>query len=74
MAGAGVEREAAAVSWYDNEWGCSCRVGDLIKLLLRKGIEVRLHGNFTNCVPVMGRRFCSTFPLDAGPRRGIVAL
>ena len=26
------------VSRYDNEWGYSCRVGDLIKLLLKKGI------------------------------------
>ena len=26
------------VSWYDNEWGYSCRVGDLIKLMLQKGI------------------------------------
>jgi glyceraldehyde 3-phosphate dehydrogenase len=26
------------VSWYDNEWGYSCRVGDLIKLMLKKGI------------------------------------
>jgi glyceraldehyde 3-phosphate dehydrogenase len=26
------------VSWYDNEWGYSCRVGDLIKLMISKGI------------------------------------
>jgi glyceraldehyde 3-phosphate dehydrogenase len=26
------------VSWYDNEWGYSCRVGDLIKHMLKKGI------------------------------------
>src|SRR6202142_2557245 len=26
------------VSWYDNEWGYSCRVGDLIKLMIKKGI------------------------------------
>ena len=26
------------VSWYDNEWGYSCRVGDLIKLMLKKGL------------------------------------
>jgi glyceraldehyde 3-phosphate dehydrogenase len=26
------------VSWYDNEWGYSCRVGDLIKYMLKKGL------------------------------------
>src|SRR5215469_9602297 len=26
------------VSWYDNEWGYSCRVGDLIKYMLQKGL------------------------------------
>lgn len=26
------------VSWYDNEWGYSCRVGDLLKYMIRKGI------------------------------------
>ena len=26
------------VSWYDNEWGYSCRVGDLIKHMIKKGI------------------------------------
>ena len=26
------------VSWYDNEWGYSCRVGDLVKLILSKGL------------------------------------
>ncbi|HEU5125813.1 MAG TPA: type I glyceraldehyde-3-phosphate dehydrogenase [Verrucomicrobiae bacterium] len=26
------------VSWYDNEWGYSCRVGDLLKLILSKGL------------------------------------
>lgn len=26
------------VSWYDNEWGYSCRVGDLLKLMLSKGL------------------------------------
>src|SRR5882757_112833 len=26
------------VSWYDNEWGYSCRVGDLVKLMIKKGI------------------------------------
>ena len=29
---------AKIVAWYDNEWGYSCRVGDLIKLMLKKGI------------------------------------
>ena len=26
------------ISWYDNEWGYSCRVGDLIKYMLKKGL------------------------------------
>jgi glyceraldehyde 3-phosphate dehydrogenase len=26
------------VSWYDNEWGYSCRVGELLKLMLSKGL------------------------------------
>jgi glyceraldehyde 3-phosphate dehydrogenase len=26
------------VSWYDNEWGYSCRVGDLVKYMIKKGI------------------------------------
>src|SRR2546421_2261301 len=26
------------VSWYDNEWGYSCRVGDLLKYMVQKGI------------------------------------
>ena len=26
------------VSWYDNEWGYSNRVGDLLKLMIEKGI------------------------------------
>ncbi|MDO8689358.1 MAG: type I glyceraldehyde-3-phosphate dehydrogenase, partial [Dehalococcoidia bacterium] len=26
------------VSWYDNEWGYSCRVSDLIKFLVDKGL------------------------------------
>jgi glyceraldehyde 3-phosphate dehydrogenase len=26
------------VSWYDNEWGYSCRVGDLLKYMLGKGL------------------------------------
>jgi glyceraldehyde 3-phosphate dehydrogenase len=26
------------VSWYDNEWGYSCRVGDLVKLMISKGL------------------------------------
>jgi glyceraldehyde 3-phosphate dehydrogenase len=25
------------ISWYDNEWGYSCRVRDLIKFLANKG-------------------------------------
>jgi glyceraldehyde 3-phosphate dehydrogenase len=27
-----------AVSWYDNEWGYSCRVRDLIKFIAKKGL------------------------------------
>src|ERR1700690_3305762 len=27
------------VSWYDNEWGYSCRVGDLLKYMLGKGLQ-----------------------------------
>jgi glyceraldehyde 3-phosphate dehydrogenase len=26
------------VSWYDNEWGYSCRVGDLLKMIVEKGV------------------------------------
>jgi len=26
------------VSWYDNEWGYSCRVADLLKFIIKKGI------------------------------------
>jgi len=40
-AGAGIELNKnffKLVSWYDNEWGYSCRVGDLIKLMLSKGL------------------------------------
>lgn len=29
---------AKVVAWYDNEWGYSCRVADLIKLLRDKGL------------------------------------
>jgi glyceraldehyde 3-phosphate dehydrogenase len=25
------------VSWYDNEWGYSCRVADLARLMAEKG-------------------------------------
>jgi glyceraldehyde 3-phosphate dehydrogenase len=28
---------AKVLSWYDNEWGYSCRVGDLAKLMAEKG-------------------------------------
>ncbi len=40
-AGSGIELNKnffKLVSWYDNEWGYSCRVGDLIKLILKKGL------------------------------------
>ncbi len=39
--GAGIElnkRFFKLVSWYDNEWGYSCRVSDLLKFMLGKGI------------------------------------
>ncbi len=29
---------AKVLSWYDNEWGYSCRVGDLAKLMTDKGL------------------------------------
>jgi glyceraldehyde 3-phosphate dehydrogenase len=29
---------AKLLSWYDNEWGYSCRVGDLAKLMAEKGL------------------------------------
>jgi glyceraldehyde 3-phosphate dehydrogenase len=32
------KRLAKVVSWYDNEWGYSCRVSDLIDLITRKGL------------------------------------
>jgi glyceraldehyde 3-phosphate dehydrogenase len=39
--GSGIElnkRFFKLVSWYDNEWGYSCRVGDLLKLMISKGL------------------------------------
>jgi glyceraldehyde 3-phosphate dehydrogenase len=39
--GSGIElnkRFFKLVSWYDNEWGYSCRVADLVKYILQKGI------------------------------------
>ncbi len=39
--GSGIElnkRFFKLVSWYDNEWGYSCRVGDLVKLMIGKGL------------------------------------
>jgi len=38
--GSGIElnkRFFKLVSWYDNEWGYSCRVADLLKYLIQKG-------------------------------------
>ncbi len=29
---------AKVVTWYDNEWGYSCRVADLAALIAKKGI------------------------------------
>ena len=40
-AGSGIELNKKffkLVSWYDNEWGYSCRVGNLLKLMIDKGI------------------------------------
>ncbi|MFM7099914.1 MAG: type I glyceraldehyde-3-phosphate dehydrogenase [Verrucomicrobiota bacterium] len=40
-AGSGIElnsRFFKLVSWYDNEWGYSNRVGDLVKLVIAKGL------------------------------------
>jgi len=40
-AGSGIElnnRFFKLVSWYDNEWGYSNRVGDLIKMIIAKGL------------------------------------
>ena len=31
-------RMAKVLSWYDNEWGYSCRVGDLAKMMADKGL------------------------------------
>jgi glyceraldehyde 3-phosphate dehydrogenase len=39
--GSGIElnkRFFKLVSWYDNEWGYSCRVADLVKFMIKKGI------------------------------------
>ncbi|SPE60510.1 glyceraldehyde-3-phosphate dehydrogenase A [Verrucomicrobia bacterium] len=39
--GSGIElnkRFFKLVSWYDNEWGYSCRVADLVKFMINKGI------------------------------------
>lgn len=39
--GSGIElnsRFFKLVSWYDNEWGYSCRVGDLLKMIVDKGV------------------------------------
>ncbi|PYJ06518.1 MAG: type I glyceraldehyde-3-phosphate dehydrogenase [Verrucomicrobia bacterium] len=39
--GSGIElnkRFFKLVSWYDNEWGYSCRVADLLKYIIAKGI------------------------------------
>ncbi|HEV8543657.1 MAG TPA: type I glyceraldehyde-3-phosphate dehydrogenase, partial [Verrucomicrobiae bacterium] len=40
-AGSGIElnkRFFKLISWYDNEWGYSNRVGDLLKHMIAKGI------------------------------------
>ena len=30
--------EVKVFGWYDNEWGYSCRVADLLKFMIQKGI------------------------------------
>jgi glyceraldehyde 3-phosphate dehydrogenase len=40
-AGSGIElnkRFFKLISWYDNEWGYSCRVGDLLKYMIGRGL------------------------------------
>jgi glyceraldehyde 3-phosphate dehydrogenase len=40
-AGSGIELNRKffkLVGWYDNEWGYSCRVGDLIRHIIKKGL------------------------------------
>jgi glyceraldehyde 3-phosphate dehydrogenase len=40
-AGSGIElnkRFFKLISWYDNEWGYSCRVADLLKYMIAKGL------------------------------------
>ena len=34
----GEKRFFKVVSWYDNEWGYSCRVVDLLSLIVKKGV------------------------------------
>jgi glyceraldehyde 3-phosphate dehydrogenase len=39
--GSGIElnsRFFKLISWYDNEWGYSCRVGDLLSYMIQKGL------------------------------------
>jgi glyceraldehyde 3-phosphate dehydrogenase len=39
--GSGIElnkRFFKLISWYDNEWGYSCRVGDLLKHMIAQGV------------------------------------
>jgi glyceraldehyde 3-phosphate dehydrogenase len=31
------ERTVKVLSWYDNEWGYSCRVVDLVELMAQRG-------------------------------------
>ena len=33
-----VEQSVKVLSWYDNEWGYSCRVRDLIQFVASKGL------------------------------------
>jgi glyceraldehyde 3-phosphate dehydrogenase len=33
-----VGNTAKVIAWYDNEWGYSCRVKDLILFLVKKGL------------------------------------
>jgi glyceraldehyde 3-phosphate dehydrogenase len=39
--GSGIElnkRFFKLISWYDNEWGYSCRVADLVKFVIQRGL------------------------------------
>lgn len=33
-----IDNMVKVLAWYDNEWGYSCRVVDLVNYVVRKGI------------------------------------